>query len=393
MDKTENPFSPGAGTPPPELVGRSDILIEGEILQNRVKKRLSAQSILLHGLRGAGKTVLLTEMRKKAEESGCYTISIEIERQTPLAQAVAKPLRRLLLNFSAPSGKVKHALAILARFIGALKISAPGISLDITPARGFADSGDLSTDLPDLLIAVAEAVAERQSAIIIFIDEAQDLSSDELGAFIAAVHKIQQEQLPLLLIGAGLPTLPKLTGDAKSYAERLFNFPQIDHLTDDEARQALVKPAEAQGVAFEPEAVADIIRITRGYPYFLQLWGYEAWNRADDGIIKKSTVQEIESAVISKLDKNFFRVRFDRLTQSEKNFLRAMAELPDTDKRTSEVAEKLGLKISHIGPRRNNLIKKGMIYSPAHGNINFTVPLFGDFMKRQMPILNLSADG
>jgi hypothetical protein len=257
--------------------------------------------------------------------------------------------------------------------------------LDIDPEKGTADSGDLEIDLPSLFVAVAEAAEERQSAIALLIDELQYFSQKELGALIMAMHKVQQRQLPLVLIGAGLPILPGLAGESKSYAERLFSFPDIGALSEPDAAKALRDPAQASGVVFEAPALAEIFRLTKGYPYFLQEWGYQSWNLAPSSPITLSIVQDATGKVISRLDQNFFRVRFDRLTPGEKNFLRAMAELGAEPKRTGDIADMLGVKIGSLGPVRANLIKKGMIYSPAHGDIAFTVPLFDEFMIRIIP--------
>lgn len=275
-------------------------------------------------------------------------------------------------------------------FVGAIKITIGeiDIGLDIEPERGTADSGDLEVDLPELFMALGEAARERKTAIALMIDEIQYPSSTELSALIMAMHKMQQRQLPVVLIGAGLPILPGLAGESKSYAERLFNFPEIGPLPEPDACKALQEPVKAAGVAFDPAALREIFRMTRGYPYFLQEWGYQAWNQAVASPITLQVVQEASGLVAGRLDTNFFRVRFDRLTPAEKLFLRAMSELGSGPYRTGDVAEKLGVQIGKIGPRRAGLIKKGMIYSPSYGDIAFTVPLFDEFMRRAMPEFN-----
>jgi hypothetical protein len=257
--------------------------------------------------------------------------------------------------------------------------------LDIEPEKGAADSGDLEIDLPNVLVALGEAAEDRNSAVAMFIDELQYFNQKELGALIMAMHKVQQRQLPLVLLGAGLPILPALAGEAKSYAERLFNFPEIGALSAEDAAKALQDPAKAVGVAFESAALDEVFRLTKGYPYFVQEWGYQAWNLAVSSPITKRVVQNATATVIPRLDRNFFRVRYDRLTPSEKNFLRAMAELGPGAQRTGEIAELLGVKVTSLGPVRAKLIKKGMIYSPAHGEMTFTVPLFDEFMIRSIP--------
>lgn len=257
--------------------------------------------------------------------------------------------------------------------------------LDIDPEKGTADSGDIEIDLPSLFVALAEAADERNTAVAVFIDEVQYFNQKELGALIMAMHKVQQNQLPLVLVGAGLPILPGLAGESKSYAERLFSFPDIGALSEPDAAKALRDPALAADVVFEEPALAEVFRLTQGYPYFLQEWGYQSWNFAIHSPITLATVEGATERVIPRLDQNFFRVRFDRLTPSEKNFLRAIAGLGPGPQRTGDIAEALGVKISSLGPVRAKLIKKGMIYSPAHGDIAFTVPLFDEFMIRAMP--------
>ena len=283
--------------------------------------------------------------------------------------------------------KVKRGLAVLRSFVGALKVTYAEVSigLDIDPEKGAADSGDLEIDLPNLFVAVAEAAEERRSAVALFIDEIQYFSQKELGALIMAMHKVQQRQLPLVLLGAGLPILPGLAGESKSYAERLFSFPDIGALSEEDAAKALREPARAAGVEFHRNALREVFRLTKGYPYFLQEWGYQAWNLAPASPITLEIIKDATATVIPRLDKNFFRVRFDRLTPSEKNFLRAMAELGPGAHRTGDIADTLGVKITSLGPVRAKLIRKGMIYSPAHGDMAFTVPLFDEFMIRAMP--------
>ena len=238
---------------------------------------------------------------------------------------------------------------------------------------------------PNVFSAVGEAAEERRSAAAIFIHEIQYLSQTELGALIMAMHKVQQRQLPLVLLGAGLPILPGLAGESKSYAERLFSFPDVCDSSLADAATALQEPVTAMGIAFDPAALDEIHHLTKGYPYFLREWGYQAWNLAKSSPITLQVVRDATDIVIPRLDQNFFRVRFDRLTPSEKNFLRAMAELGPGAHRTSDIAQTLATKITSLGPVRAKLIKKGMIYSPAHGEMAFTVPLFDEFMRRAIP--------
>lgn len=393
MNPVKNPYSPGAGSPPPELVGRDAILEQARILLGRVRARRSEKSLLLTGLRGVGKTVLLNEIERLAKAEDYHAISIEAHEGKPLGPLIAPYLRSLLFELDRVAGagdKAKRGLRVLRSFLGALKITYNDVTigLDVDPEQGAADSGDLGIDLPNLLIAVAEAAEERKSAIAVLIDEIQYFNQKELGALIMAMHKVQQRQLPLVLVGAGLPILPGLAGDAKSYAERLFSFPGVGALSESESAKALREPAQAAGVEFDPLALREVYRLTKGYPYFLQEWGYQSWNRAPESPITLQVVQEATTVVVQRLDENFFRVRFDRLTPSEKTFLRAMADLGPGAHRTGDIADRMGIKITSIGPSRANLIRKGMIYSPAHGDLAFTVPLFDEFMIRAMPEFN-----
>ncbi len=236
-----------------------------------------------------------------------------------------------------------------------------------------------------MLVAVGEAAREKQAGLLLAIDEVQYLSSDELGALITAIHRTTQLNLPIVLVGAGLPQLPGLAGEAKSYAERLFDFPEIGSLEADQARATLEIPAEEGGAQYDPDALDTIFAASHGYPYFLQEWGYHVWNHASSTTISGDDVQSVAPVVVDQLDRNFFLVRFDRLTPKEKEYLRAMAELGPGPHRSGDIATGLGVKVESVAPRRSGLIVKGMIYSPAHGDTAFTVPLFDEYLRRAMP--------
>ena len=390
MDPINNPFSPGAGAPPPELVGRDPLLEQARILLGRVKQKRPEKSLLLTGLRGVGKTVLLNEIERMAKAADYQTILIEAHEEKPLGELIYPALRGLLYELDRTAGagnKVKRGLAVLRSFIGGIKLTVGDVALglDIEPAKGTADSGDLEIDLPNLFVAIAEAAEEHGSAVAILIDEIQYLSQKELGAIIMAMHRMQQKQLPLVVLAAGLPVLPGMAGESKSYAERLFNFPDIGALSAADAAKALRDPAREAGVEFQEDALEEVFRLTRGYPYFIQEWGYQSWNMASASPITLQIVRDATPEVMRRLDRNFFRVRFDRLTPGEKNFLRAMAHLGPGNHRTGDIAATLGMSVKGIGPVRSKLIKKGMIYSPAHGDMAFTVPLFDEFMVRAIP--------
>jgi hypothetical protein len=282
--------------------------------------------------------------------------------------------------------KVKRGIRVLRSFVSGLKVKINDVEIGLGESeRGSADSGDLETDLGELLVALAEAAVERGTGVAICIDELQYLSEKELGALIMALHRVSQRNLPLLLVAAGLPQIVALTGRSKSYAERLFNFPEVGALKPSDARNALQSPVDKKGVIFAEEALEEVIRQTQGYPYFLQQWGYEAWNIAHGSPITVDDIRAATESAIVKLDQGFFRVRFDRLTPREKDYLRALAALGPGNQRSGEIADSLRVKAQSVAPLRSGLIKKGMIYSPAHGDTTFTVPLFDAFMLRMMP--------
>lgn len=389
MNPVDNPFSPGAGSPPPELVGRADVLDQCDILLARTLKGRSEKSMLLTGLRGVGKTVLLNTMEFHCEEAGYHTVLVEAHEGKSLAYLLSPHLRSLLLKMDRIAGakdKVRRGLAVLKSFIGSIKFTVDDvpIGLDIEPEKGTADSGDIEYDFPELLAVIADVAKSKGTAVAILIDEVQYFNESELSALIMAMHKMQQRQLPLVLIGAGLPILPRLAGESKSYAERLFNFPLIGPLNAEDSKTAIKEPIAAEGAEITDEALDKIVDLTHGYPYFLQEWGYQAWNYAPQSPISIKDISEATERTLQRLDENFFRVRFDRLTPSEKVFMRAMAEMGEGPYRIKDIAEVLGIKVGSLSPRRAKLIHKGMIYSPNHGDLDFTVPLFDEFMMRAM---------
>lgn len=390
MDPLRNPFSPGAGSPPPELAGRGRILEQARVTLGRIQARRPAQGLLLIGLRGVGKTVLLNEVRNLADRTGYISILVEAHENKALPVLLLPQLRQLFFSLDRMahvSEKAKRGLRVLKSFLDGIKVKVAEIEIgiDVDPETGTADSGDLEADLAAVFLAIGEAAADRGKAVVIIIDELQYLSEEELSALIMAMHQLAQRQMPVVLVGAGLPQLVGLAGRAKSYAERLFQFPEVGALSAKDAEDALQEPVREQDVRFTKEALAEIIAQTQGYPYFLQEWGYQAWNLALATPIDIDVIRNATETSIRRLDQNFFRVRFDRLTPREKDYLRALAGLGDSSQRSGDVAERLGVKVQTVAPLRNALIKKGMIYSPAHGDTAFTVPLFADFMKRVMP--------
>jgi len=390
MDPRKNPYAPGAGTPPPELAGRSELVERAAIALDRIRDRRSARSFIFYGLRGVGKTVLINKVRQEGEARGFSCVWMEAPEERSLPALLAPALRAALLKLSrgeAIKAGLEKALKALSGFAKVMKFKYQDVEfgVDYKPQKGLADSGDLETDLVDLFGTIGEAALERKTAIVLFIDELQYVKEDELAALIMAIHRAGQGQLPVTMIAAGLPQLVGQTGRAKSYAERLFEFVEIGSLDENAARAALRVPVEKEGARLEDDAIAAILEQTKGYPYFLQEWGKHSWNLADTSPIKRDDAVHATQAALAELDNSFFRVRFDRLTPAEKKYMRAMAELGPGPHRSGDIAHLLQKKVTTVAPLRNTLISKGMIYSPSHGDTAFTVPLFDGFMKRIMP--------
>ena len=391
MDPRRNPYAPGAGTPPPELAGRDRLLEDASIALDRIRNGLAAKSLLLVGLRGVGKTVLLNRICRDAEARGFVAVLLEAPEDRSLPSLLCGPLHAALLKLNrlaAAGDAAKRALRALGGFVRAMKLSFGDVSfnLDLERDPGVADSGDLDSDLSALLQTAGEAARAQQTALVLFIDELQYVEERELGALIAALHRAAQFQLPVTLVGAGLPQLVARTGAAKSYAERLFSFPEIGPLDPEAASLAIEAPAGRLGVSYEPDALHEIVRRTQSYPYFLQEWGKRCWDCAETSPISAAEVETATHEAVAELDASFFRVRFGRLTPSEKHYLRAMAELGGGPRRSGEVARVLGKSVRAVAPTRAKLIRKGMVYSPAHGDTAFTVPLFDQFLKRALPL-------
>lgn len=390
MDPIRNPFAPGAGTPPPELAGRDDLRAALRISLERTRLGRPAKSAMLVGLRGVGKTVLLDRIRLDAEATGIHTIRVEAPEGRSLPAILAPQLRQALLRLSALETAKDFAirgLRALAGFASKLKATYNDIEVgfDFEPEPGLADNGDLEHDLQALFEQVGLAAQAAGTAVALFVDELQYVEEDQLAALITAMHRTEQRQLPIILVGAGLPQLRGQMGNAKSYAERLFDFPDIGPLPEDAARQAISRPIVGEGAAIDADAVERILELTQGYAYFLQEWGSHTWLVAKDSPITLRDVEVASTQAIAALDESFFRVRFDRCTPKEKRYLRAMAELGPGPHRSGDIAACFPAKVSSLAPTRSSLIRKGMVWSPNHGDTAFTVPMFDAFMKRIMP--------
>lgn len=385
MDPVRNPFAPGAGSQPPELAGRESIIEAADTALQRVLLGRPAQSQMLLGLRGVGKTVLLNKIEQIAEEHGYLTSFIEAPEDRKLVDLLYPKIHQVLRKLSlieTAKTTTYAAMRALRSFASAFKISMGDFEVSVDPEPGVADSGNLEYDIIELFLKVGEATKAANRGWTLLIDEVQYLSPEELGALIVAIHRLNQKALPVLLFGAGLPAIAALSGDAKSYAERLFIFPKIDALSDVDAANAIRQPIEEEGESIDEGVLHEIVALTRGYPYFLQEWGHQVWNVSPQSPIVPSCIEAAGKEALRRLDEGFFKVRIDRLTPKEKEYVIAMARLGAGPYRSSDVAEILGEKLTTLGPRRAQIIAKGMIYSPAHGDIAFTVPMFDEYLKR-----------
>ena len=389
MDPVRNPYSPGAGSPPPALVGRDNELRSFDIAVQRLGLGRSAKSLMLTGLRGVGKTVLLREFAQIARKHNWIHQQIEATEDINFPEATAMLVRRTLLQLSAGqrlAGRAKKAFAVLKSF--QLRWNLPSgtdLTVGLDPVAGLADSGILDDDLADLFIEVGEVAQERGVGASFAIDEIQYLNRKDLAALIVGLHRASQEQLPVLVAGAGLPSIPGLAGEAKSYAERLFAFTVIDSLEPPEAKTALTNPASDEGTLWDPEALETVISATEGYPYFLQEFGKQAWDAATGP--DRITAADVTAAIpiaVDELDTGFFRVRIDRTTDAERSYLSAMASLGTGPYQSGVVAATMQKTTTQVGPHRDALIKRGLCYSPRHGVIDFTVPMFDQFVRRSL---------
>lgn len=340
---------------------------------------------MILGLRGVGKTVLLNKIEDIAEEAGHLTSSIEAPEGKALSELlvprISQVLRKLSVSDKAKA-KAHQALRALRSFAAVFNLSYGEFSISVDPEEGVADSGDIENDLPELFVRVGEAAKSAGKAWTLLIDEVQYLRTSDLAALIVALHKISQKDLPVLFFGAGLPQVAALSGDAKSYAERLFHYPAVGALGPDDAEMAIRQPIEDEGERIDDDALAEILRRTNGYPYFLQEWGYQCWNIAEGPQITLSDATRAAGEATRRLDDGFFKVRFDRLTPKEREYVIAMAQLGPGPYRSSDIAASLNETHQSLGPRRAQIINKGMIYSPSHGDIAFTVPMFNEYLMR-----------
>lgn len=390
MDPALNPYAPGAGTRPPLLAGRDDLVTNAQVALGRAKRGVHGKSFIAVGLRGVGKTVVLNRVYELAEEQKYHVAYIEAHDDASLAALLAPQLRSILIRISKMAGAAeigRKSLSVLKNFANAVKINIGdvGVGFDFKEEEGIADSGSLTNDLPELFSVVGQAAADRNTAIALLVDEIQYLSEEEIGALVMAIHRVNQRSLPIVMIGAGLPQILGKMGESKSYAERLYDFPRVEALNKEDSSAAIAQPALSQGVEFTHDALQAIFNVTKGYPYFLQEWGFVAWNISTSSPITASVIEEAGPEAIRRLDESFFRVRLERMTPTERKYMQAMASLGAGPHSSGEIAKVYGAKVTTVAPIRSSLIAKGMIWSPSYGNTGFTVPLFDEFIRREMP--------
>jgi hypothetical protein len=393
VDPLANPYTPNAGARPQAVVGRDDQLASFEVLLARLQRGRTEQSMIITGLRGVGKTVLLGQFRAKALQANWVVVELEASKHDDLAfrRALGMNLRTALYQLSPRATwgqRLQRAASALRSFtVSVDQQGSWSASIDIDPVEGLADHGDLALDLVDVLTTLGEAAQSHTRGVVLLIDEIQFLSRTQLEALITAMHKSVQRELPITMVGAGLPQIAQLVGEAKSYAERLFKFPVIGTLSDSDAREALLRPAADEGVTFTDRALTIAVEVTGGYPYFLQELGYAVWGVTSGESIGGVDVERAVPIYESKLDSSFFRVRLDRTTALQRAYLRAMAQLGPQPQRASDVAELMGRTSPQIAPTRAELVSMGLLYTPEHGYASFTVPHFDRFMLRAVPVL------
>jgi hypothetical protein len=386
VDARANPYAPGAGTKPPALTGRDDEIEAFIVLLERLAQGISGQSMIVKGLRGVGKTVLLNTFEDLAVERDWIPIFKECEASTSLPALVARQCHRIIEDLK-PTARAARRLRTVAGRLSTFTVVDPnGFELRFDLSRGEAAPDPLSDDFVDLLVEVGMLASERGRGVIFVLDEVQFIHPGEFGPFVVGLHRINQKGLPLACVAAGLPTLPALAGEAKSYAERLFTYPTIDRLPRQAADEALVRPAWVREVTFAKGALDLAYERTLGYPYFVQEYGKYAWNVASGTRIERPDMARGAELAQHALDDGFFLVRAERATESERRYMRAMAGLGEPPYITADVVRALGKRSARqLSVQRDSLIRKGLIYSPRTGQLDFTVPMFADYLLRRFP--------
>ena len=386
MNKLDNPFTPGAGFLPPELAGREQVIEDGRVVAARTKRLRAERGLMLVGSRGVGKTSLLKWLAEDARQSGVIPVIVEIQNDSQGLEELSSKMKDALhaLDYvSKVKSGVRESFSVLGNFIRKFAINIGPVGVEIEACAGRGESGNLESDLSDVLMSAARAAKGAGTAIGLYVDELQNMRLETLSGIIVSLHHAAQELLPLYLIGSGLPTVRGLVAKSKTYAERMFGYEEIGALDERASADAIRKPLKAMDVDIEDRALDAIFRLSGGYPFFLQECGYQVWQRAAGSPITAKDVKAVASEVSERLDRNFFAVRFDRISDLERRFLRVMADVPgDGAKPLAAIARELGRSVNSLSMLRRSLIRKGVLYSSAEGTVSYTVPLFGEYMKR-----------
>lgn len=387
MNKLDNPFTPGAGFLPPELAGREQVIEDGRVVAARTKRLKAERGLMLVGSRGVGKTSLLKWLAEDARQSGVIPVVVEIQNDSQGLEELSSKMKDALhaLDYvSKVKSGVRESFAVLGNFIRKFAINIGSVGVEIEACAGRGESGNLESDLSDVLMSAARAAKGAGTAIGLYVDELQNMRLDTMSGIIVSLHHAAQELLPLYLIGSGLPTVRGLVAKSKTYAERMFGYEEIGALDERASADAIRKPLKTMGVDIEDKALDAIFRLSGGYPFFLQECGYQVWQRAAGSPVTAKDVKAVASEVSERLDRNFFVVRLDRISDLERKFLRVMADVPgDGAKPLAAIAKKLGRSVNSLSMLRRSLIRKGVLYSSIEGTVSYTVPLFGEYMKRQ----------
>lgn len=386
MNKLENPFTPGAGFLPPELAGRAQVIEDGQVVAARTKQGRAERGLMLIGSRGVGKTSLLKWLAEDARKSGVIPVVVEIQNDSQGIEELSSKMRDALhaLDYvSKVKSGVRESFAVLGNFVRKFAVNVGSVGVEIETCAGRGESGNLECDLSDVLMSAARAAKKAGTAIGLYVDELQNMRLATLSGIIVSLHHAAQELLPLYLIGSGLPTLRGLVAKSKTYAERMFAYEEIGALDAQASADAIRKPMKTMGVDIEDKALASIFKMSGGYPFSLQECGYQVWQAAEKSPVTAKDVRAVASVVSARLDRDFFAVRLDRISELERRFLRVMADVPgDEAKPLAAIAKGLGRSVNSLSMLRRSLIRKDVLYPSAEGCVSYTVPLFGDYMKR-----------
>ena len=389
MNKLSNPFTPGAGFLPPELAGREQVIEDGRVVAARTKLLRAERGLMLIGSRGVGKTSLLKWLAEDARQTGVIPVVVEIQNDSQGIEELSSKMKDALhaLDYvSKAKTGVRESFAVLGNFIRKFAVKIGPVGVEVETCAGLGESGNIESDLSSVLLTAARAAKSSGTAIGLYIDELQNMQLATLSGIIVALHQAAQELLPLYLIGSGLPTVRGLVAKSKTYAERMFNYEEIGALDASASSDAIRKPMKAMNVDIEDRALSAIFKMSGGYPFFLQECGYQVWQAVEKSPVTARDVRAVADLILERLDRNFFAVRLDRISELERTFLRVMADVPGPEtKPLADVARGMGRSVNSLSMLRRSLIRKGVLYSAEVGTVSYTVPLFGAYMRRVLP--------